>query len=980
MAAGHSVGTIFAEVDLDFTPYTKAQKRLLQDATSTTLNIEKSYKDLGIRSAKEFDLMRAKIQNAYERITRDAKTSAADITRAEQAKNDQLRRLNDQQFGHQTSLIESMKKNWLAMTAAVYAATRMAGAAWDEMGKAADFKERVNALDALGAKYNLTGRQIVDSMKEASRGLISMAEAGDMAASALNLSLSPQQMIEFTRVSEQLSDVIGGSIPEAFNRLTVAAASGRTQTLAQMGIIIDLEREYKKYGDSLTEVQKQQIRLNVIKEAAIAKVAELGGAVDTERDKMDRMVKTSKDIKLAFYSIGATIVATVLPALTGWAEGIRAIVFEWNRLLEGPTSKDILAKQASDLEARIRAYEWHLSPKNPLRDQSGYAQQQLDMLRKQLAVVQGSLKNEAAGVYTPKYTGTKLPPSAVMPAMPQTPELSSKDLEKSLWSETQEFNAAAVTPSQMDIFLLGNAQRLAEMEASARTTEMKALTESASYKQAVLQSEHTQALALIDERTQAAVEAELKIMEKTDKLAGDKANAYKTMYRDMKDETRAYYDYQLEALNQQREQYEKLVGKNAVTDAWYARQKKSLDQQLTLSSNDFIGGVIVGYEKMIDSATTFADVGKSTFESFTDSTSDMLSDNFFALFTGRMDDLELDWSRMWDAMARTAADKVADIATEKAIDVAVSGVDWLGTAMGWWAAGAWDIKRDQVAVLHKGEMVIPATEAQGIREAAPELGTGWGVAAPKGSFAAEMSKAVSDKAIAQVRGFAESKIVGLLATGKFALGVNPLGVFGSFAQLMAAAIMSTIEAMNRFSVIYGPETPFDPSMSAMRTAMPYGPIALTDIKENLAMWGLTPEEISSTLAGLGTTNAFAGFSGSIGAMGGGDTGGYGGGMGTDPGDPEGGGPGVGGSVAHRGGRFNLRSDEGFLIAQKGEEVISRDNIKRLEKIVAAASSGTRSGGPLVYIGGNLIADRQTFDDFVEKIDYTLNKRGKRTYQ
>ena len=82
----HKVGTIFAEVDLDFEPYTRAQKKLVKDATSSTLNIEKSYKDLGIKSAKEFDLMRAKVSNSYNRITKDAKTSAADIVRASKAR------------------------------------------------------------------------------------------------------------------------------------------------------------------------------------------------------------------------------------------------------------------------------------------------------------------------------------------------------------------------------------------------------------------------------------------------------------------------------------------------------------------------------------------------------------------------------------------------------------------------------------------------------------------------------------------------------------------------------------------------------------------------------------------------------------------------------------------------------------------------------------------------------------------------------
>ena len=42
----------------------------------------------------------------------------------------------------------------------------------------------------------------------------------------------------------------------------------------------------------------------------------------------------------------------------------------------------------------------------------------------------------------------------------------------------------------------------------------------------------------------------------------------------------------------------------------------------------------------------------------------------------------------------------------------------------------------------------------------------------------------------------------------------------------------------------------------------------------------------------------------------------------------------------------------------------------------------RSAEPVTVnfnIGGNLIGDKQTFDDFAEQIDYAINKRNKRVY-
>jgi hypothetical protein len=303
---GKPVGTIFAELDLDTTKFTRAQKQILAEAKTTSLNVEKNWSIIGQKSDLMYDAMRQRITNAYEMIKNRATTTAAEIVRAEEAKDRKLREINEQQFGRQTSLLESLKKNWLAVTAAVTAAYLTAQRAWRLAEEAADFEERINVLNALGSQYDLTGRQILISMQDAARGLISMKTAADMAASAMNLSLNPQQMIEFTRVSEKLTDVIGGTIPEAFNRMVVAAASGSTMTLAQMGIIVNLEEAYKQHAatlgrnvKSLSDIEKQQIRLNVILDEAIRKTSVYGEAIDTTRDKMDRLKVTVDDVRLS---------------------------------------------------------------------------------------------------------------------------------------------------------------------------------------------------------------------------------------------------------------------------------------------------------------------------------------------------------------------------------------------------------------------------------------------------------------------------------------------------------------------------------------------------------------------------------------------------------------------------------------------------------------------------------------------------------
>ena len=90
-------------------------KRVIQkDASVVALDIEKLSKFSGIKSAAYFDLLRDRAENAYQGILHSATTNADDIVRAEQAKNDNTSALNQQQFGEQTSLLSTLKSNWIA--------------------------------------------------------------------------------------------------------------------------------------------------------------------------------------------------------------------------------------------------------------------------------------------------------------------------------------------------------------------------------------------------------------------------------------------------------------------------------------------------------------------------------------------------------------------------------------------------------------------------------------------------------------------------------------------------------------------------------------------------------------------------------------------------------------------------------------------------------------------------------------------------
>jgi len=84
MAKGRPIGTIYAELDLDASKFTKAQKTILKEAGVVTTGVEKNYKTLGIKSATMFDAMRKQAENAYQGIAHSSRATADDIKRAEE--------------------------------------------------------------------------------------------------------------------------------------------------------------------------------------------------------------------------------------------------------------------------------------------------------------------------------------------------------------------------------------------------------------------------------------------------------------------------------------------------------------------------------------------------------------------------------------------------------------------------------------------------------------------------------------------------------------------------------------------------------------------------------------------------------------------------------------------------------------------------------------------------------------------------------
>jgi hypothetical protein len=116
------VGSMYVSLDLDATKYTKAQKAILKGAEKNSADINKVHKTVGITSDAMYDAMRKNVENALNAIKRSHISSKDEIVRAEKSAADKIKQINEQQHGKQVSLIQSLKNNWIAASAAAVAA------------------------------------------------------------------------------------------------------------------------------------------------------------------------------------------------------------------------------------------------------------------------------------------------------------------------------------------------------------------------------------------------------------------------------------------------------------------------------------------------------------------------------------------------------------------------------------------------------------------------------------------------------------------------------------------------------------------------------------------------------------------------------------------------------------------------------------------------------------------------------------------
>ena len=99
---------------------------------------------------------------------------------------------------------------------------------------------------------------------------------------------------------------------------------------------------------------------------------------------------------------------------------------------------------------------------------------------------------------------------------------------------------------------------------------------------------------------------------------------------------------------------------------WVADEQQKAYIQMGKAGDDWAAGAQAALLELTRQHTTWGSTAYEVTKTFTDDARAQLSDNFFNLFKGNIDEIGIDWDTMWDKMLQTLSKKISDMVVEAA--------------------------------------------------------------------------------------------------------------------------------------------------------------------------------------------------------------------------------------------------------------------------------------------------------------------------
>jgi hypothetical protein len=350
MAAGKLVGTMFVELSLDATKYTKAQQEILAGAEKNTANIEQAFKRVGTTSDKMYEAMRQNILNHLEAIKRSHLTTAEEKVRAEESAAAKIQKINEQQHGKQTSMLDSMKQNWIATSVAIAAAWATVNKAMDWVRLGASAQQAEESFRMVAETAGESATEIIAGMKRAANGTVEESAIMQMAVKGMVLDIKGNQLVELMEAARVAARMKGVSVQEAYEGITNAIAVKLPKSLRQYGLVTmeEMVLVKKAMKEGVEDVDLYTLAMINAHLHAAKFGQEMAGNTAESVQKFDAVVKEAKE------TMGKTFIAILESVAALWmtiGAGATAAAAGFSILIGRTQDYDVLIKQSGEMMA-----------------------------------------------------------------------------------------------------------------------------------------------------------------------------------------------------------------------------------------------------------------------------------------------------------------------------------------------------------------------------------------------------------------------------------------------------------------------------------------------------------------------------------------------------------------------------------------------------------------------------------------------------
>jgi len=124
-----------------------------------------------------------------------------------------------------------------------------------QSGKNALYLER--GLNSLQIQTNNTAESLIKDLRNASNNMVNSLELVQTANKALALGISKNQLPELMEVAAARAKIMGITTTQAFNDISIGIGRQSKLILDNLGIMIDLDKTYKNYADTMGIVGRE---------------------------------------------------------------------------------------------------------------------------------------------------------------------------------------------------------------------------------------------------------------------------------------------------------------------------------------------------------------------------------------------------------------------------------------------------------------------------------------------------------------------------------------------------------------------------------------------------------------------------------------------------------------------------------------------------------------------------------------------------